>query len=158
MLPKAIEGFTRTLGAPIDISEDECQPLAIRDELGLLSNEMWSEWKPTEEELEALNQGGSVFLKVCGAAHPMVWLAAAMEFKEGEAKARAEAISAEVENPQTQAGRTALALQHVIADLRENNGCSSHPELTYEALEALRSAIVMQDDMVKRLAGRQALV
>ena len=66
-----IEGATRVLGAPADWDHNkaECVGLPIVDH-----PEGWmiSEWRPTQEELRALIEGGTVRLWVGGSAHPVV--------------------------------------------------------------------------------------
>lgn len=66
-----IEGATRVLGAPADWdnTQGECVGLPIVDH-----PEGWmiSEWRPTQEEMRALIEGGSIRLWVQGSAHPAV--------------------------------------------------------------------------------------
>lgn len=66
-----IDGCTRVLGAPSDWdhTKAECVGLPIFDH-----PEGWmiSEWRPTVEELQALQNGGTIRLWVSGSAHPVV--------------------------------------------------------------------------------------
>lgn len=63
------------LGAPSGVSIDECEALSITvinydcGHVGLKSF-----WRPTDEELEILLQGGFVTLEVLGNNHPPVIL------------------------------------------------------------------------------------
>jgi hypothetical protein len=73
-----IEGMTRDLNKPRDWDEERdgpCGSLPIRDEVfGGRVSIMFSEWKPSTEELALLNAGASVILGVCGTVHPPVSL------------------------------------------------------------------------------------
>lgn len=76
MNPVKIHGFTRELGKPADWDESKngpCDTLAVIDTKDHNNNPcMVSAWKPTPEELEALNRGMPVLLWVYGAGHPPV--------------------------------------------------------------------------------------
>src|SRR5215217_5862222 len=77
MLIRQIANATATLGRPEDMTDEECAPLAVRQELvdGLPC--MTSEWQPTEEERQQIAAGGAVWLRVFGHAHPPVMVEAA---------------------------------------------------------------------------------
>lgn len=80
-----INNFTRDLGAPHEWPQENvsCDSLPIIDtELNAIPF-MVSFWKPTKEELEYLNSGGSVQLWIAGREHPVV-LVAADGFKQDE--------------------------------------------------------------------------
>jgi len=75
MIPGQIDGFTNVLGAPREWDEARdgpCGALHIRRDPG---NRLLSAWTPTQDELAALNAGGSVILSVVGTGHPPVWIA-----------------------------------------------------------------------------------
>lgn len=77
MLPNRIVGATRNLGAPADWRDDQsgpCVHLPIVDTIEGGLPFMTSAWAPLPEELDALNRGGSVILRICGVAHPVVAL------------------------------------------------------------------------------------
>jgi hypothetical protein len=79
MKPVAIEGMTRDLVKPRDWDDEKngtCGSLEIRDEEFRFGNGMISHWKPSENELKILNEGGVVQLCVCGEVHPPVALSA----------------------------------------------------------------------------------
>ena len=90
MLIQVIAGATRTLG-----KSQGYIGLPIRDVViecsvgGVATPAMESEWKPTAEELEALNKGGSIKLRVLGTSHPPVML----EVEAPPAKALASRIT-----------------------------------------------------------------
>lgn len=71
-------GVTRRFGPPADWSEaehGECGSLEIADverEGGLRFME--SLWRPSEEELAALNRGAAFILGISGADHPVVYV------------------------------------------------------------------------------------
>lgn len=67
---------TLDIGAPSDMQDGSCSalPVAVHtDEYGTWGT---SFWKPCQEELDALNNGGAVFLQVraSGRQHPVVAL------------------------------------------------------------------------------------
>lgn len=70
MLKQVIEGWTHNPGAPKGwdpIRDGECGTLPIR--LVQLSREQFaceSSWQPTPAELEMLNAGGNVILRIVG--------------------------------------------------------------------------------------------
>jgi hypothetical protein len=70
MIAQRFEGKTRTLG----LDQKGVYPLHIRDDYcdKMCANLMTSVWLPTAEELEVLNKGGFVMLRVVGIAHPPV--------------------------------------------------------------------------------------
>jgi hypothetical protein len=75
MIVARIEGCTRALGAPPDwtpCTSGSCCGLPIRDEMNGDVPCMVSAWEPTPAELEALNNGGKVYLRVVGHGHPPV--------------------------------------------------------------------------------------
>jgi hypothetical protein len=77
MIPARIEGCTRALGAPlgwIPETDGHCGTLPIRDEMQDDMPVMLSAWEPTPAELDALNAGAKVMLRVVGNGHPPVML------------------------------------------------------------------------------------
>ena len=77
MIPARISGCTRALAAPADWTPDTngpCAGLLIRDEIEEGLPIMTSCWEPTPAELQALNNGGKVYLKIVGAGHPPVMI------------------------------------------------------------------------------------
>ncbi|MBK9156736.1 MAG: hypothetical protein IPM11_01170 [Micropruina sp.] len=75
MIIKMIEGFTRVLG-----KSQGYLGLPVRDEIANCNvngavHTMVTAWEPTPGELQALNAGGAVYLRVLGVNHPpiMVW-------------------------------------------------------------------------------------
>lgn len=77
MIPRRISGATHNLGAPKDWNPErdgDCCHLAVRvvaePGTGCLFE---SAWEPTPAELKALNEGGSIVLRVIG-GQPPVWL------------------------------------------------------------------------------------
>jgi hypothetical protein len=81
MNPQMIPNYTRVLNKPDNWDESqlgECGALAVADcqDPDTKLHYMVSAWKPTESELAALNEGGSVLLYVYGGVHPTVWVAA----------------------------------------------------------------------------------
>lgn len=78
MNPHPIEGATRIVGGP-DAGQPEYLPLHIRDmpaEIMLASgrvstvNAMVTAWRPTADELAALNAGAPVYLSILGNTWP----------------------------------------------------------------------------------------
>lgn len=67
MLHNRIKGTTRTLG-----KSQGYLALNIRDELEGEYPYMVSSWTPTPKEMEILNMGGSIHLKILGTGHPPV--------------------------------------------------------------------------------------
>lgn len=77
MLPVNIQDHDRVLSKPEgwdDSVSGECKPLKIRDRSDSGVEWMESEWKPSPEELAAMNAGRSVLLAVFGNEHPPVSL------------------------------------------------------------------------------------
>ena len=71
MLPLRISNATRVLAE----TQDEYHALAIRDELFEDGTPcMTSVWEPTPKELEMLNSGGAVVLRILGVRFPPVIL------------------------------------------------------------------------------------
>ena len=71
MIARRIAGATRRLGAPIgwdDERDGRCHALSIRDVAGACE----SAWEPTPAELDILNAGGSVILRVAGGQPPVL--------------------------------------------------------------------------------------
>ena len=67
MIVSMIKGMTRVLG--------EAQgylPLPIQDEPGKSSNAMVSAWEPTPGELQRLNDGAKVEVRIYGGVHPPI--------------------------------------------------------------------------------------
>ncbi|RKF23372.1 hypothetical protein D6851_02560 [Altericroceibacterium spongiae] len=67
----------RMLGAPKGWDQKldgMCGILPVADEVDVQSghNFMYSVWKPTPEQLEALNNGGAIRLGICGESHPVI--------------------------------------------------------------------------------------
>lgn len=72
---KAIDKATRVMEAPGDWKDgDKIASLSIRDLPTTEGNFMISEWQPTPEELELLNNGQSIKLWIRGVYHPVVAL------------------------------------------------------------------------------------
>ena len=75
MLIKMIQGATRVIG-----KAQGYNGLPIRDELinetvnGEDTPCMVTAWEPTPAELEALNAGAPVLLRILGRQHPPVWI------------------------------------------------------------------------------------
>lgn len=75
MIIKMIEGVTRVLGV-----SQGYRGLPVRDELqntpvdGPQTPMMVSAWEPTPDELERLNRGALVYLRIVGKSHPPVRL------------------------------------------------------------------------------------
>jgi hypothetical protein len=77
MTPIEIEGATGSLAAPADWDSEkhgQCATLKIR--LWSLDGSMVmsSAWKPSDEELAALNRGEPVILTIWGTQHPPIAL------------------------------------------------------------------------------------
>lgn len=75
---------TTIIGAPSDIQDGSCAGLPVfyvKDNHGIWAN---SFWKPTADELAALNAGGSVVLivRAAGQQHPVVALAVTSDATE----------------------------------------------------------------------------
>lgn len=76
MITRRIAGATHYLGAPAGWQPDkdgDCGYLAIRTEGNPRQGSGWCEsaWEPTPRELEALNNGGSVILRIIGWQPPV---------------------------------------------------------------------------------------
>lgn len=71
-----IQGATRTLGAPPDWDErrdGHCGGLPVRDEMFAPDlPAMTSAWFPTPEEIDAMQRGAPIYLRVIGRTHPPV--------------------------------------------------------------------------------------
>lgn len=75
-----IAGATRLLAT----EQEEYENLHIRDEtLGDGTNCMVSQWKPTPEQLELLNKGGSIYLGIMGEVHPPVVMCVGLDSSDG---------------------------------------------------------------------------
>ena len=82
MLPFKPRDANKAFTAPKG-QEDEVATLHVIEHEGALH----SYWRPDEAELEALNAGGAVRLRVMGCGHPVVALDATLEtIEELEAK------------------------------------------------------------------------
>lgn len=75
MIIGVVEGFTRRLGPPPGVSDDDCSVLHIRDVPTKFGNQMVSVWEPTPKEVELLASGAKIYLFIYGVAHPMVSIA-----------------------------------------------------------------------------------
>lgn len=69
----------RTIGAPVDWDQTldgECGVIFVTDTIETLSgmNMMYSVYKPTAEDLAALNAGGALRLGIMGRTHPVFQL------------------------------------------------------------------------------------
>lgn len=72
MDPVKIEGANLVLGKPSNWTDRECGSLhAYRDTADGVTITT-SAWKPTPDELAAINSGATVYLTVWGQAHPPV--------------------------------------------------------------------------------------
>ena len=81
MIPQTLLNETRSIGKPRDWDEEingPCDSLSVYDYEDQAGNHMVSGWRPTEEELQSLNNGGYVWLEICGTIHPVIKLYAAM--------------------------------------------------------------------------------
>lgn len=83
MRPVYISGHTRCIGAPHDwdqVLDGTCGVLPVRDKVEVQSgvNFMESLWKPTQWELEQLQNGRPVLLRISGAIHPVVSVSVAL--------------------------------------------------------------------------------
>ena len=77
MRPVIFKGYEIALNAPRDWKpsrDGECSALPIRFSEYGGHRCMLSYWKPTPEELKALNEGYSLCLGVVGAVHPPVFM------------------------------------------------------------------------------------
>lgn len=74
MLIARIEGATRTLGKPEDMTDEQCKPLSIKDEMWDGVPVMISAWEPSPAEINALLSGAKVHLYIFGHAHPPVYV------------------------------------------------------------------------------------
>lgn len=78
MKPVILQDETRRIGKPRNWDDEilgECKALSVydhTDDNGL--NWMISGWKPSEEELETLNSGGHVYIRIQGSEHPVIAL------------------------------------------------------------------------------------
>lgn len=71
-----IEGATRIFGKPPEF-QGQCDSLPIRDVITPDGPFMISEWKPSEEEIEAMKNGATIKLWIHGSEetkHPIVAL------------------------------------------------------------------------------------
>lgn len=72
MIAKRIAGATHDLGPPPGISSDDCGRLWVKAErdahFGLVVE---SAWEPTPPELEQLNHGGTLILRIIGWQPPV---------------------------------------------------------------------------------------
>lgn len=87
MIPARISGCTRVLGAPQGWTPETsgpCRGLPIRDEAAGDMPAMVSCWEPTPAELEAINNGGKVYLRIVGVGHPPVMVYALGPASTGE--------------------------------------------------------------------------
>ena len=80
MIGTQFEGYNDVLLAP-EGQEDQCYDLAIRRCAVNGSHAVVSAWKPSPEELAALNEGGSVFLLCMGQTHPPILLLGARDLE-----------------------------------------------------------------------------
>lgn len=60
------------LEKPSSLSDEQCQPLPVSVINTGIGATITSFWKPTPEELEALNANGVVMVTVLGTLHPPV--------------------------------------------------------------------------------------
>ena len=70
MIPKRIANFTHRLRPPSSwtAADGKCHELTVRENNGTFE----SAWEPTPAELELLNAGGSVILRVAGGQAPVL--------------------------------------------------------------------------------------
>ncbi len=83
MNPERIENANLELGAPRNWDIDqhgECRALGVMDD----GASFWSQWRPSPDELAALNAGAPVFLRVFGRSHPPVAVMAGRTPATGE--------------------------------------------------------------------------
>lgn len=75
MIPGRIPNATRALGAPVnwdEASDGLCGTLPIRDELVEGNRTMLSAWTLLPGQLERLQAGAPVLLRIYGVSHPVV--------------------------------------------------------------------------------------
>lgn len=79
MIPIRIAGHTHSWGKPLDWDEEKLGPCATLyarqvqyEETGARGFE--SAWQPTQEELLAILQGGTIYLRIMMPQHPVVSL------------------------------------------------------------------------------------
>jgi hypothetical protein len=75
MYPGHINGATRTLGKPSNMSDEQCNSLAICDIVHEGFPYMVSAWMPTPEDLKRIMRGQPVYLYIQGTTHPVVMMA-----------------------------------------------------------------------------------
>lgn len=92
MIPKRIHGANRWMGAPIGWTPEvngHCSHLAVRvTRDNILGGNLLFEsaWEPTPEDLDLLNKGGSVILRVVGGQLPVaLYVEKLVEIKATEA-------------------------------------------------------------------------
>lgn len=75
MKPIEFVGQDKLLGPPTGTPRGQCGALPIRVvRCGPFGPELHSYWKPSAEDLAALNRGAHVRLAVHGSSHPPVWI------------------------------------------------------------------------------------
>ena len=83
MIGTEFEGSNDVLRAPAGQEERVYGlPIFRGHNLSLMSNLVISAWKPSEEELAALNDGGNVFFVCCAQTHPPIILLGARNLEE----------------------------------------------------------------------------
>lgn len=74
MIPRRIHGANRWMGAPVGWNPEidgHCSHLAVRMSVCETLVFCESAWEPTPEDLDLLNKGGSVILRVVGGQPPV---------------------------------------------------------------------------------------
>jgi hypothetical protein len=75
MHPITFEGVNTSLAKPTDMTDEQCSPLPAEKNVDNGGFDYFlTAWMPNKEDLEALNAGKPLFLKVIGLGHPPVAL------------------------------------------------------------------------------------
>lgn len=74
MLPVPFDG-SRPIAKPATMTDEQCSSLEVMDGVDGMGVPFYvSCWQLSKEDIEAVNAGRPVWLKVCGIAHPPVAL------------------------------------------------------------------------------------
>jgi hypothetical protein len=79
MIPKDFARSNTTFVKPSGMTDEECSQLKVCN----TGNELISCWQPSEDERRAIAEGGPVWLRILGRAHPPVSLSAVNPFVDG---------------------------------------------------------------------------
>lgn len=72
MLPIDFEGTNITLGKPANMTDEQC--MSVKAYYGLDADSLpfyLTAWQPNREDIEAINAGRPIMLKVCGSMPPV---------------------------------------------------------------------------------------